>query len=270
MTHFFVVPQWQGSPAARAMLLQGGAEAIAEDLPRSAVTRIDVPLEAGDALGSRVHRLSALTRVRTDLDQALTDATEPAIIVGGDCGVAVAGISHAAGHHERLAVVWFDAHADLHDPGSSPSGAYSGMALRAALGAGALPAFPAVEPGSVILVGARDVDDAEAAFLADSEITALSVADLDDPGALADAIAACGADAIYVHVDLDVLDPSAIHGVTEAVPFGLDVSALTKQIAAARARVPLVGASLSGFAPATRDDAVADLGAILRIIGALA
>lgn len=229
-----------------------------------------MPLEAGDALGSSVHRLSALTRVRTDIDQAIADATEPTIIIGGDCGVAVAGISHAAAHHERLVVIWFDAHGDLHDPDSSPSGAYSGMALRAALGAGALPAFPAVDPSNVILVGAREIDDAEATFLAASAITALSVADLDTPDTLADAVAARGADAIYVHVDLDVLDPSVIHGVTEAVPFGVDVPTLTRQIAAARARVPLVGASLSGFAPASSDGAVADLGAILRIIGALA
>ena len=68
MTRFVIVPQWQGSPSARAMGLVDGAEAIAGDLPSSAVVRVEVPLEAGDALGGRVHRLSALTRVRGALD----------------------------------------------------------------------------------------------------------------------------------------------------------------------------------------------------------
>ena len=43
MTRFVVAPQWQGSPSARAMRLIDGAEAIAGDLPRSALTRIEVP-----------------------------------------------------------------------------------------------------------------------------------------------------------------------------------------------------------------------------------
>ncbi|MCR2828112.1 arginase family protein, partial [Microbacterium sp. zg.Y909] len=60
MTRFIVVPQWQGSPSARAMLLVDGAEAIEGDLPRAACTRVDVPLEAGESLDTGVHRLSAL------------------------------------------------------------------------------------------------------------------------------------------------------------------------------------------------------------------
>ena len=47
MTRFLVVPQWQGSPSARAMQLIDGANAIAGDLPRSATTVLDVPMEAG-------------------------------------------------------------------------------------------------------------------------------------------------------------------------------------------------------------------------------
>ena len=64
MTRFLIVPQWQGSPAARAMLLTDGAAAIAGDLPRRDTTVLDVPLEAGDALGTGIRRLSALLRTR--------------------------------------------------------------------------------------------------------------------------------------------------------------------------------------------------------------
>ena len=45
---------------------------------------------------------------------------------------------------------------------------------------------------------------------------------------------------------------------------------IAERVAAVRERMPLVGASLSGFAPATPAAAVDDLGAILRVIGALA
>ena len=108
MTRFVVVPQWQGSPAARAMLLVDGAEAIAGDLPRAACTRVDVPVEAGESLGTGIRRFSALTRVRDRLSEALALSDEPALVVGGDCAVAVPAIAHAAARHPDLAVVWFE------------------------------------------------------------------------------------------------------------------------------------------------------------------
>ena len=47
-------------------------------------------------------------------------------------------------------------------------------------------------------------------------------------------------------------------------------SARTAAIAAVRAELPLVGASLAGYSPASAASATDDLGAILRVIGALA
>lgn len=271
MTRFVVVPQWQGSPSARAMLLVDGAEAIAGDLPRASCTRVEVPLEAGEALGTGVQRLSALTRIQSLVTETLAPIDEPAVVVGGDCAVAVPAIAHAAARHPNLAVVWFDAHGDLHDPASSPSGALAGMALRAVLGeVGPLTVTTAVAPDRVVLAGARDLDAAEEAYLLSSPLTVLPVSSFDDAGALAAAVAATGADAVYVHVDLDVLDPASITGVSSAVPFGVSVPALVTALARLRERMPLVGASLSGFAPSTPLAAVDDLGAILRVIGALA
>lgn len=275
MTRFVVVPQWQGSPAARAMLLIDGAEAIAGDLPRASSTRIDVPLEAGESLGSPVRRLSSLTRIR-DLvaaelaDRAESDGDQPTVVIGGDCGVAVPAVAHAATRHPGMAVVWFDAHGDLHSPDTSPSGAFAGMALRAVFGDGELSAGGAVTADRVILAGAREFEDAEAALVAATGLRVLGVADLADPEALADAVAATGADAVYIHVDLDVLDPAVMTGLTSAVPFGLAVADVTASVAALRARLPLAGASVCGFAPATPAAAVDDLGSILRIVGALA
>jgi len=271
MTRFIVVPQWQGSPSARAMLLVDGAEAIAGDLPRASSTRVDVPLEAGESLDTGVHRLSALARIQTLVAEALTPVDEPFVVVGGDCAVAVPAVRHAAARHPRLAVVWLDAHGDLNDPESSFSGAYAGMALRAVLGDGELAVTAGTVPAErVVLAGARELDAAEAAFLETSGITHVAAEAFADPDVLADAVAATGADAVYVHVDLDVLDPAAIAGVGSAVPFGIEVPQLVGALTQLRRRVPLVGASLAGFAPASPTAAVDDMGAILRVIGALA
>jgi arginase len=91
-----------------------------------------------------------------------------------------------------------------------------------------------------------------------------------DADTFADAVAATGADAVYIHVDLDVLDPADLAGLTAPVPFGVSGAELVVAIAALRARMTYAGGSITGFAPATPASAVDDLGTILRIVGALA
>jgi arginase len=270
MTRFLVVPQWQGSPAARAMLLTDGAAAIAGDLPRARTTVLEVPLEAGDAEGTGVHRLSSLRRTRELIEEAVAAHAEPTLVVGGDCSVSVAAVSALPGDLDDVAVVWFDAHPDLHTPESSPSGAYAGMALRALLGH---PSFPiggpaGLAPERTVLVGARAEDDAETAFLDVEGVIRIDT--IDDTQALAEAVAATGAQRVYVHIDVDVLDPAELAGVSSAVPFGLRAVDVAAAVRALRERLPLAGATIAGFAPRSPADAVQDLGAILRLIGALA
>ncbi|MCQ6512990.1 arginase family protein, partial [Vibrio parahaemolyticus] len=89
-------------------------EAVAGDLPRAATTLLEAPTEAGDAQGSRIHRMSALVRMRQRIEDAVRSADETAIVVGGDCGVALGAVSAVAG--DDLAIVWIDAHPDLNTP----------------------------------------------------------------------------------------------------------------------------------------------------------
>lgn len=273
VTRFLVVPQWQGSASTRGMQLIDGALAIAGDLPKSTCTVIDVPVAAGDALATKVNRLSAVLHARDLTGAALAEIdADHVVIIGGDCGVSVAGISRALELHPDLAVVWFDAHGDLHTPESSISGAFGGMALRAVIGDGeqTIALSPGVAPDRVVLVGARDLDVAEADYLATNAITPLFAEDLVDPTALAKAVVATGASAVYVHVDLDVLDPADITGVMAPTPFGIAPAQLTAAIAELRRALPLAGATIAGFAPASASAAVDDLGVILRVVGALA
>lgn len=267
MVRFLVIPQWQGSPAARAMLLVDGASAIAGDLPRAATTVLEVPVEAGESLGTGVRRLSALLRTRELVHGHVDVGT---VVIGGDCSVTVAALDALPGGTDDLALVWCDAHADLHTPETSPSGAFSGMALRAVLGDGEpqLVLSPALAPGRVITVGMRTLDDPEVEQF--DPLTNLSVDDLERPGALLDAVRATGAKRVWVHIDVDVLDPAEFAGVSSPAPFGLSPAALSTAIRALRAEIPLAGATIAGFAPRSPADAVDDLGALLRLVGAVA
>lgn len=269
MTRFLIVPQWQGSPSARAMLLTDGAAAIAGDLPRRDTTVLDVPLEAGDALGTGIRRLSALLRTRELVAEQLTGAHgEPTVVIGGDCSVTVFALS--AVDTSDLAVLWCDAHPDLNEPSTSPSGAFAGMALRAVMGDGepSLAVSPGIATDRIVLLGARSIDDAERDVL--GRLTTLSAADVEDAGAITAAVRSTGAARVWVHIDVDVLDPAEFEGVSHAAPFGVTAAALAAALRSLGDEIPIAGATIAGFAPRSPSDAVLDLGVILRLIGAVA
>jgi arginase len=248
------------------MRLVDGALAIQGDLPASATTLVDVPLEAGDFRGTAIARFGSLQLVRDRQLAVLRELTSPAITIGGDCGVELAAVEHALEQHPDTAVLWFDAHPDLHTAQSSASGAFTGMVLRALLGDGELaPAVP-LDPSRVVLVGARSVDDAEAEFLANSGIASIGLA---DPEQLLAAVAATGATSIYIHIDVDALDPAEFASKGDPVPFGFSVVELVALITAARGSYNLVGAGITEFAPSSPEAANDDLPTLLRIIGAL-
>lgn len=270
---FLVVPQWQGSGSARAMRLVDGAEAIRRDLPSTATRVIDVPLEAGDSEGTGILRFSAIRLVRERLQRELAGLDEPAVVIGGDCGVEYAGVEHAA-RAGRVVLLWADAHGDLNTPETSPSGAFHGMVLRSMIDEGL------VDAADVLLLGVRELDDAEADFIASAGLRRVTAAEVGDAVAeRADAARAAGREPVlYAHVDLDVLDPGVFEGVGFPTPFGLALDELTGALGAARAALPLAGAGLTEFAPAASihgdgdggDEALGDdLSVILRILAAL-
>ncbi|WP_338031608.1 arginase family protein [Diaminobutyricibacter tongyongensis] len=272
---FLVVPQWQGSGSSRAMRLIDGAEAIQGDLPASATHVVEVPMEAGESLDTGVHRFSALVAIREAAMAELRALESPVVTIGGDCAADLASVQHAVSARPAgdVALVWLDAHGDLNDPTTSPSGAFHGMVLRALLGDApeglASTGAELVTPSNVILAGTRALDDGESAFVDASGIRVISVDDLADPESVVSAIEATGASAVYLHIDLDVLDPGTVAGIGFPEPFGIQPDQLSDVIRAVRRRFELAGAALTEFAPESLDAASADLAVILRVLGAL-
>lgn len=279
--YFVLMPEWQGSPSSRAMLITDGAEYLREDLPASATLTVPVPVHTGDALGTPVARLSAVLGARDAAREILASRLGPAVTLGGDCASTLAGLERVVAADPGVAVIWCDAQPDLEDPSTSPSGAAARMALRHALGAGATElASPHPVHGSrVLLVGSRDGSPEESAALTEFGITEANAlvqvaagGDHDGAGlaaAIVDWLASIDATSLYIHIDLDVLDPAEFASVHAAVPFGLSVGALTAAIRAAVHEVPLAGAAICEFAPASAEAAPDDSGTVLRILAAL-
>ena len=179
---------------------------------------------------------------RDSLDEqtaAIADALpERPIVLGGCCCAHVGGATGIARRVDRLAVVWIDAHGDLNTPETSPSGNLWGMPFRMLLDAGVVAARDAA------LVGARNLDLPEAEFVERSGIDDSLDRALD------------GVDAVYVALDLDVLDPSEVD-VLISEPDGPspdEIEALLRKIGA---RAPVAGIGVTGFLPTDRNAALA-------------
>jgi len=107
-------------------------------------------------------------------------------ILGGSCCAHVGAVRELVRRHGRIGIVWLDSHGDLNTPESSPTGNAWGMPLRKLIDAGD------VAPEDVTLLGARNLDPPEAAFIAAAGIR-------QELGPLPDRI--------YVALDLDVIRP---------------------------------------------------------------
>ena len=137
------------------------------------------------------------------------------LVFAGNCASSlgtVAGLTVRAGR--QPAVCWFDAHADFNTPETTESGFFDGMALAALTGrcwtrlTTRVPGFHAVPESQVLLLGARDLDDAEGRALAGSAVNRVSAGDI--PRVAGDRLAALRerGKEVYLHLDLDCLDPS--------------------------------------------------------------
>ncbi len=159
------------------------------------------------------------------------------IVLGGCCCSHVGATQGLARRFDRLAVVWFDAHGDLNTPESSPSGNEWGMPLRMLLDEGV------IASEDVALVGARNLDPPEIEYMAEAGI--------DD--SLERALV--GADAAYVALDLDVLDPreADVFMPEPDGPSADEIEALLRDIAD---RSTIAGIGVTGFLATERNVAV--------------
>jgi arginase len=129
----------------------------------------------------------------------------------------------------RVGLVYLDAHADFNTPETTLSGMLGGMDVAVAAGmclerlrlkAGLDPALPAKY---IVLGGLRDVDPLERELLDRSDVQFLSTDDLRRSSPEIDRQMERLerlTDVIYVHIDMDVLDPSEVRGHSLSVPEG--------------------------------------------------
>lgn len=139
------------------------------------------------------------------------------------------GMQRVATSPERIGLVFIDAHGDFNTPETTLSGMLGGMPVAVAAGLGLQNlrnesglATP-IPMANIVLGAARDLDPLERELIEEHQLTRFSTEDIIMLGPKLHQIMedlSARTDLIYVHIDMDVLDPDEVSGHPLTVPNG--------------------------------------------------
>lgn len=261
--------------------LTGAGPSCARPDERVETVEVAMPREVAEA-GGIAGDAARLTLLNAELSRRVERAARAGripVILSGDCNSAVGilgGLRNAGA--EPPTTIWFDAHGDVNTPETSTSQFIDGMALAIALGrchdpmrvaAGLEPPQPVAR---TMLAGVRDLDPGEREWLASSGMPAVGADAMRSGGdasmdAALERLRAASASA-YVHLDLDVLDPSVAPGTGYRVAGGPDERQLADVLARIRRRFRIAAVAITNLDPA-RDEEDRTVRVALRLLRAL-
>jgi len=219
-----------GPSAMRVAGLESKLEAMGyevKDVGNVPVALAETKAE-GDPHAKYLKEIADTCTKEADIVVKTLEAGAIPIVLGGDHSIAAGTVSGVAEFyhrkHQRIGLLWIDAHTDINTPDSSPSGNVHGMPLGAIMGLFPSPLTdlygfsPKVQPQNCVLVGIRDVDENERLNIRKSGVHVFTMRDIDERGmrtVMEEALRLAGRGTVGYHVslDLDWIDPEDAPGV---------------------------------------------------------
>ena len=204
-----------------------GARLMAAMLPENEtqpLVKIDVPAlgKTGptitNGIASEAAVLDSIRKARAALER---EAPDRVITVGGNCIVSLASFDHLHALYPDAGILWIDAHPDVSLPENGYPNAHA-MVLAALLGRGA-PSLakelknPAFGAKDLLYIGLQGLHDYQQKFLDDAGVdySVQTEAFVSDERILA---FLTEHPQVFVHLDIDVLDPAFFHDTYFANP----------------------------------------------------
>jgi arginase len=251
----------------RGLLEHGFAGRLREMGWAVGVTEVAAPEGA-----SKLATVTAIgCHIAAGVERARAQGRLPVILSGGclaSLGV-VAGLQRGGC---EVAVVWVDAHGDVNTPETSTSGYWDGMSL-AALRGDALPevregiGLRPLEAGAAVHLGGRAFDPREGENVARLGLITLPAERVADAGSLATLRRCAAGRELYLHVDVDGLDPRDAPAVGFAEPDGIRLEQLLR-CRSALCRPAALTLSALGFDRAAAAGAERTTDACVRLVAA--
>ncbi|HEY8550938.1 MAG TPA: arginase family protein [Vicinamibacterales bacterium] len=179
------------------------------------------------------------------VEQVRREGQRP-VSIGGDCCQTIGVLAGLRRGGVDPVILWLDAHGDFNTPETSPSGFVGGMPLAMLAGRGDTRLLKAaglnpVPERDIVLCDARDLDPLERKAVETSQIGHVrSLADV--PARIPEGRP------LYVHVDLDVIDPSDAPAMLYPVPGGPSAAAVRDLLETLVRTRDVAGASMTLWA----------------------
>lgn len=153
-------------------------------------------------------------------------------IIGGDHALGMGSIAGASKFFNKIAVIWVDAHGDINDSASSPSGNIHGMPLAVSMDIGDSKLTniyfeeEKVFPTDVYIIGARDLDAGEIKIAEENKINLFTMDEIrqkslkDILKTVIESIRQSDVDAVHLSFDIDSLDKALVPGTGTPVDGG--------------------------------------------------
>ena len=185
------------------------------------INKENVPKEKDK--GNKKKNIIYINKFNKELYETVTRDDNFVITLGGDHSIAIGSDLASAKKHKNIGIFWIDAHSDYHNMDSTISGNIHGMPLCSITGQNGtdLNEFfdgEYIDPSKAIIIGARDIEDAEYINLYNAGVTVITTDFIKENGVKAamdkayEIVKDC--DGIHISYDLDVIDPKVAPGVS--------------------------------------------------------
>ncbi|EIW18799.1 arginase [Pelosinus fermentans] len=249
-------PQWQGGGQDKSTY-EGAIEIKKKYLSAKPFIDVEVSLEDDYLIENNIIGYKSIMKQLEECKKLIMQEKPTTIFtIGGGCDISIVPVSYLNSKIKGdITILWFDAHGDLNTPESSYSKAFHGMPLRMLLGEGdsklLSQAFSILLPSQIILLGSRELDDAEVQYIEDKNIKLLTVEDIESNiNNVLETIKSKGSENIYIHMDLDVIDPVVFPFVPVPAVGGLKIETLSSFLKVLDREFNILGLSLVEYQPA--------------------
>ena len=180
------------------------------------------------------------------------------LVLSGNCNSSLGTL--AGIDPKDTGIIWFDGHGDFNTPDTSTSGFLDGMGLATAVGlcwkklAASIPGFTPIDGKNVIHVGVRDYSEDERQLFAGSGVAVIEAEAINRLGvskAFESSLQKLrtSVERIYLHFDLDVLDPEKYPANEFSPPDGLTVEQVVDSVEIIGSRFEIAACGIASFDP---------------------